>query len=226
MKILRVSRVRTTAAGPSPKLQQELKDAVATHKKVVAKFKKADLLIVREELPEIGTGDSGKKELFLGELVVRGKKASYSVNTPSLKTVARWTKKTGWEFDVFKGDPDKVIAWVIQTLKGAGDTQKVDPDLKAQEKPILSLLGDAANCRVTSTNVSRFEYRSKSKDGKLLWIWVQGPRDLTDMAGSVIKADAAKKKGVTLKQILEYLVAKGARKPKREKRSNTRSLYD
>ena len=226
MKILRVRRVQTTAAAPSQKLQQELKDAIAVHRKTVAKFKKANLMVVREELPEIGTGDSGKKELFLGEIVVRGRKASYSVNTPTLKSVAKWTKKTSWQFDQFKGKPDEVVAWVIKALSDNKDTHKVDLNLKALEKPILSLLGDATSAGIRSGNVARLEYRSKSKDGKLLWVWVQAPREMTDMEGSAIKPEQAKKKGVTLKQILDYLEANGAQKPKRQKRSNTRWLYD
>jgi hypothetical protein len=207
-------------------LKAELKQDIATHKKVVTKFKKADLHITSDTEPEIGWTDSGSDEVLSGSITVRGKTASYSVDTPQVTSVAKWTKKTSWTFNVFKGTPDACIKFIIDALTTAGDTLKIDSNLVANEKGILKCISDAADANVKSSNVARMTYRSKSQGGKLLWIVVQAPRDMTDMAGSAIKEVEAKKCGVTLQQILDYLVAKGAHKPKPQKRSKNYSYYD
>lgn len=207
-------------------LEPMLKEALAIHKKTLNKLRKFELHVVRDEEPYIGNDDRGKKCLLLGEIVVRGKTESYSINTPTLKSVAKWTKKSNWEFDVFKGKPDEVVNYVINALTKKGDVVKVNSDLKDKEKAILKLISESASVRITSTNVARLEYRSKTQGGKLLWIVVEAPREMSNMAGVAIKEADAKKLKITLQDVLDYLVVKGAKKPKREKRSKTYPIYD
>ena len=225
----RVSTFKPKTARKSEKvsnLEPELKEALATHKKTLNKLRKVGLNIVREEEPYIGKDDYGKKCLLLGEIVVRGKTESYSINTPTLKSVAKWTKKSSWVFDVFKGKPDEVVNYVINALTKKGDIVKINSELKDKEKAILKLISDSASARITSTNVARLEYRSKTQGGKLLWIVVEAPREISDMAGIAIKEADAKKLKVTLQDVLDYLIVKDAKKPKREKRSKTYPIYD
>jgi hypothetical protein len=206
-------------------LKQELKTDIATHKKVIAKFKRANLHVVTDTEPEIGEGDSGTV-VFSGEISVRGKSATYGINTPRLNSVAKWTKKGGWKFDDFKGTPDACIKYIIDALTSEGSVLKLDPELVAKEKGILNCIGDAAFANIKSGNVARITYRSKSQGGKILWIAVQAPRDMTDMEGQAIREADAKKAGVTLQQILDYLIAKDAKKPKKQKRSTGHFIYD
>jgi hypothetical protein len=220
----------TLAASKRPSKEQlkaELKLAIADHKKILAKLKKANVNITLENEPEIGWTDSGYDAVLSGEIVVRGKTASYSINTPEVNSVAKLTKKTSWVFDVFKGQPLACLKFIIEAVTADGGVTKVDSNLLSAEKGILKALSNAADAYVRATNVARLTYRTKSQGGKILWIAVQAPSDMTDMEGGAIREDDAKKVGVTLQQILDYLVAKDARKPKPQKRSPFRGcMYD
>jgi hypothetical protein len=207
-------------------LIQEEKEAIVIHKKAIARFKKANLNIVKDDLPEIGQDDYGKSCVFSGEIVLRGKTDSYSVNTPDLNSIAKWSKKTSWVFNTFKGTPDEVIKNLINGLTSIGAVIKMDPELLSKERGIIKCLATAADANVKSTNVARLTYRSKSQSGKLLWIAVQAPSDMTDMEGGAIRDADAKACGVTLQQILEYLIIKDAKKPKKQKRSTGHFIYD